>query len=230
MVEVIPFPDTLSIVDRTDPFLEQFNRSGGLAINGQEQIASALASRWSFTFSANIRDLADVRSFRRFASQVEGRYNYVEVAICDRARISRKMVGAVDADVTFSSGGGFSDGTTFAAAQPTSPVAVDGVEGDTTLTFDAGPLNGAMTAGVFVTIAGWLYVVEDWELSEDGLTIAATINPPLRRAVTADVDEVEFYARFIGRLDDDSRARVDLAQGKFGKVSITVLEDVARED
>lgn len=210
------------ISDRTDPRLVPNTRSGGPAINGEEQIISSLSSVWRWTAHLPIHNKATARSWRLTRALLEGRWNYLRTRICDRYRLSRREVGATySGDVPYSDGAFHSDGTGFALAQPSAPILAAAERHATTITISAPEFGGAMSAGLFFSINDRLYVVTGWE--QDGDEYELTFKPPLR----ADVEEgdtADFDAKAIWRLESDDEGKADLRQGRFGSVQINLVE------
>lgn len=271
MAEIVRMPRELRIASRSDPFLEQFTRTGGVAINGHEQVVSPLTERWRWQFSVAVLDARSVRVFRAFVSRLRGRGNYAEVRVCDQYRLTRKSIGLAyprpsvpHAPIDDGGGGGggggseawgdawgdawgvswgvgstpvptpestgayFSDGSGYALAQPTVHLTSPADLNDTEISFDGRSLAGMMDVGLFVSIGGWFHLIEGW--SQNGTIITAQINPPMRRARPIGYD-VEFDAKFVGRLETDMTGQInDLQGGKYGLVTISLFEDIGRAD
>lgn len=226
MVDVIDFPPNLKITDRADPQMIPNTRSGGVAMDGGEQLLSSLSERWEWRIAVPILTEDAARSIRVVKSALKGKFNYLRVRMCDQYRITRKDVGSYDSGVvTFSDGVPFSDESTFALSSPTSPVMVAAEESSMTLEIHASEFGGYMTAGVFFSVNDWLYQIDNWEL--DGDNYVLTISPPLREAVAAG-DEADFNAVAIWGLTADDVARLELLGGRFGTVDITLVEPVGR--
>jgi hypothetical protein len=92
-----------------------------------------------------------------------------------------------------------------------------------TVVVRASDLAEAITAGVLVSINYRLYQIDNW--SVDGSNYILEINPPLREAVTTD-DEVNFDAKCIWRLVADDEGRTNLTVGKYGMVTLNLVEPV----
>jgi hypothetical protein len=228
VVDIIDFPASLRITDRDDPFLVPNVRSGGVAMDGGEQVISPLTNRWRWRIVIPIRNKADARAYRTLILRLNGRYNYLRVPTCDRYRLSRKDVGATypgDA-VPFSDDSTFSDGSGFALAQPSAAVTAAGAAGDGTLTVDAAAFAGAITAGVFFAVNDWLYAITDW--SDDGSgNYVLTISPTLREAVTT-ADVADFRAPAIWALAADDSGIVSLRGGRLGEAVLDLIEPLGR--
>lgn len=227
MPEIIDMPGTLRVSDRGDPHLSWAGRSAGQALNGVEQVGTPLTARWTWKVVIPVRDAGTARSWRLVKSRLRGRYNYLRMRVCDRYRITRRAVGAVGSGpVSHSDGSFFSDGSGYAAAEPESTVTVAAAAGATTVTIDAGVVAEAMSAGVFVSIADWLYQVEAFE--ETAGDLALTLAPPLRVAAAAG-DAVRFDARALWVLADDDGGAMELALGRFGTLALDLLEPIGRD-
>jgi hypothetical protein len=174
-----------------------------------------------------VRDKADARSLRVIKSMLRGRFGYLRVKLCDRHRITRRDIGAVDQSdgVPFGDGAFFSDGSGFSLAAPSAPLAVAAAAGASEISVPASYISGAMTAGVFFSINDWVHQVDDWE--EDGSNYLLTISPPLREAVTTS-DEADFSARSIWQFTADDVGDITLRTGKSGAVELRLVEPVGR--
>ena len=223
----------LPISDRTDPILVPNTRSGGVALNGLEQVVSATTAIWKWpSISVPINTVGRARTWRAVNAKLEGRFNYLRLRICDQYRIGRQAVGAVynGNEVPHSDETLFSDGTGYKLAQPRAPILGAKARGSTTVRIAASNLNGGMSAGVFFSINDYLYVVTDWELAgtaEEFIDIS--FKPPLRVAATED-DEVDFDATSIWVLDTDDIGKMALRLGRFGQVELSLTEALGRSE
>lgn len=226
---IVDFPPNLKFTDRTDPQLIPNNRSGGVAIDGSEQVISPLSERWSYRVNVPIRNADEIRSLRVTVSKLKGRYNYLRLNLCDQYRITRKDVGAVNPGkswVPFSDDAPFSDGVGFALARVNSPVMIAAAEGADIVYIRASDFAGTMTAGVFFSIDGWLYLVDGWDLI--GSNYRIQFSPPLRRPATVS-STADFSARSIWILTDDEVGRLDLQIGRLGTVTFDLIEPILRD-
>jgi len=226
MVEVIDAAG-LVITDRSDPQLIHATLSGGPGLNGDEQILSALSARWEWSAVLLVRDEVAARSLRWLRSKAKGRFNYIRLRICDRYRITRKDIGAVDPPdgVPFGDGAHFSDGSTWSLSQPSAPLVTDAAAGDETITVPASYFSGAVSAGVFFGLNDWLHQVDGWE--EDGDNYVLTISPPLREDAAVG-DEADFSGRSIWQLASDEEGGIDLSLGRSGTTQLRLIEPIGR--
>lgn len=221
---------TLPISDRSDPILVPNTRSGGVALNGVEQIVSPLTATWKWKIAFPINNIGRARSWRAIQAQLEGRFGYLRTRICDQYRIGRNAVGAWSAlnPIPHSDDAFFSDFSGYALAQPQSEVQASAGRGATSLRIMASDLNGAMSAGVFFSVNDWLYVATDWQLAGNAEEfIDIQFKPPLRTAVTAG-DMVDFDAKAIWNADTDDAGRLQLRLGRFGEVELNLTEALGR--
>lgn len=228
MPDIIEWPGNLAISDRTDPQLVFNTRSGGVAMDGSEQILSALSSAWKWRIVVPVVRGDQAMAIRVVKSKLKGRFNYLRINVCDQYRISRKNIGAwnPDGDVPHFDGARFSDSTGYSLAQPRSNVTSDAGAGSETLIIDSAPLGDYMTAGVFFSLSDWLYQIDGW--TYDGSHYALSISPPLRQNAVAG-QEVDFNSRSIWRVDSDDYAPLDLQGGRFGAVELNLVEPVNRD-
>lgn len=230
MAEIIDL--TLPISGRSDPYLLQNTRSGGMSISGIEQVVSPLTSifKWSLTLPLNT--VGRVRSFRAIMARLEGRGNYLRTRICDRSRIGRRDVGATydGTEVPHSDDTFFSDDTGYGLAQPSSPVQVAAARGATSVRVLASDFAGAMSAGLFASINDYLLVITDWALAgDDDEYLDVTFKPPLRAAVD-EGDLLDLDARAVWVLDSDAGGQVDLRLGRFGDAQLSLTEAIGRAE
>lgn len=227
MVDTIEWPSALKITDRSDPIFIQNNVSGGMSISGDEQFVSALSGRWEWRVAVPVFTVLQLRELRKLKSKARGRFNYIRIPICDRARITLADVGGEYPDpgiphsdeTTHSDGAGYENGVT-------SILTADADAGDATIRIRASDLGDGMTSGIFFCLGDdWLYLVEDFEL--DGTDYVLTINPPIREDV-ASGGQVDFSASAIWSFGGDATGDIDLQIGRFGVVTIDLIEPVAR--
>ena len=217
------------IGDRTDPQLEFNNRSGGVALNGAEQILSPLSSRWRYVISVPANNKARVRALRTVKSKLKGRLNLLRLRVCDQYRINFRDIGLVPtptgtphSDETL-----FDDDVGYSIGMPPAPVVADGAAGTTVVVIDAAIYAAAMTAGVFFSINDRLYQVDDWELNDAETEITMQISPPLREAIVVG-DEVNFDATCLWQLAADEEGSLNLQIGRFGTVTMSLVEPIGR--
>jgi hypothetical protein len=214
---------SLPITDRTDPRLVSNTRSGGAAINGQEQIISPLSAVWKWTINLPLNNDTRVRGWRMLRHQLQGRWNYVRIRVCDCYRLNRAEVGATGlAPVLYADGVPHSDGAGFKLAQPSAEILALAPKGAKSIEIAATGLNDAMSAGLFFSIADRLYVVTDWE--RIGETYRLGFEPGLRVAAVPETDVVDFDAKSVWRLESDDEGRTDLRLGRFATAQINLIE------
>jgi hypothetical protein len=227
MVSIIDFPPNLILTDRwTEPHLAFQTRSGGMALNGDEQLLSGLSARWELRVEVAIHTEADARSFRAIKTALKGKFGYLRLPLIEPSRITRGDIGAVPGRVWFGGGTGFSDGSSFALAQPSAPLVAAASAGDDTITVAASYFSGAMTAGVYFGLNDWLHHVDGWE--EDGANFILTISPPLREDA-AEGDDADFTGRAVWQLAEDATGKADLSEGgQHGVAELMLIEPVGR--
>lgn len=255
MPEVFDWPGNLKISDRSDPMLVPMTRSGGMALNGDEQIISPLSARWEWSITVPIRTKDQARALRAILAQAKGRFNYLRVRVCDMYRISRREMGAspFTGEVPHSDMTYFSDGSGYQLSGGSAEIAST-IAGQTSFTVDPG---FEISSGTFFSIDDWLYVITDvddadispadgWVLETgswvdtgywlEGLdwaeypplsTTNRTIHfePPIRESGG---EEMLFNATAIWRLASDREGQLPLTIGKFGTVTINFVEPVGR--
>lgn len=227
MPEIIDFPHTLIITDRTDPILVQANRSAGVAMDGGEQIASSLSQQWRWSILVPVFTKAHARALRVVKTRAKGRFNYLRIRLCDQYRITWRDIGGVAPhSVPHSDGAYFSDGSGYAYSSPITTAAADAAEGATQVTVAGSVFGGYMTAGVWFSVDGWLYHVDNWTQVGDNYRL--DISPPVRAAITAG-DEADFNAVALWTMRTDDEADIELRVGKLGNVRINLSEPIGRD-
>lgn len=219
---------TLPVSDRTDPQLEFNNRSGGVGLDGVEQILSPLSERWRYQAVIPIHREAQARAIRSVKSRLKGRLNFLLVRLCDQYRLTKRDLGDLSDNVTpipFSDGALFSDGSGFAPTTANALVTVGAGENSETLTIRASDMGGAIVSGVFFSVNYWLHQIDDWVV--DGSNYVLTISPPLRQLVTAGT-LINLDAESLWQLADDDQGRLDLQIGRFGAVTLALVEPIGR--
>lgn len=226
---IIDLPPNLRITDRGDPHLSPLNRSGGQAMNGEEQVIGTGAARWVWNATLLVRNAADARSWRQAKSLLEGRVNYLRTHVCDRYRLNRREIGAypfTGEALPHSDGSFYSDGSGHELEQPNTILTADAAEGATAISIAAPPLGSYMSNGLFFSIDDWLYQVVGWEL--EGLEFNLTIKPGLK-AAAANLDQVLFDPRALWVVASDDEGQVSLSQGRFGAIQLSLIEAIGRD-
>lgn len=226
MVEVIPFPSILKISDRSEPMVIQNTRSGGMGLDGAEQVLSPLSGRWEWRVAIPIRNKDQARQLRVLKSRMKGRFNYVRMTLCDQYRITLQQVGGAypEPGIPHSDDTLFDDDTGYLNSV-TSPVQDDASAGATSITIRASDLAGQMAEGVYFSINEWLYLVESFE--EDGADYVVTFGPPLREDVLAGA-EANFSGVSLWSFVSDTTGDIDMQIGRFGTVALNFVEPVGR--
>ncbi|WP_241963243.1 hypothetical protein [Paracoccus suum] len=201
-------------------FIRNISRSGGVSLNGVEQVLTSTASWWeiSLTLSREF-DGERLKAFEAYISRMRGRQNVAAIPLCDPYRYGAKVSPLQQpwSDGTyFSDGTGWVDGT---ASQPMTVVNAAGV-GSRFLTFKlTQPVRPALRLGDMFSINGFLYRVT----SAGGNDIY--FEPPLRQAIPAgqviQTDPPVFYGRFA--TDDEGRRSRELMRWG-GQTTLTLIE------
>lgn len=218
------------ISDRTDPILVPNTRSGGVSLNGMEQVISPLTAIWKWRVVLPINTARRARAWRTVSAQLDGRFNYLRARVCDQYRIGRSDVGAsyVGTQVPHDDDTLFSDDTGYGLVQPSSLAQAPASRGATNVRVLASDFAGGMTAGVFFSINDYLYVVTDWASPDDDDTVIdITFKPGLRSAID-EGDTVDFDAKSLWVLDADDVGKMPLRLGRFGEVELSLTEALGR--
>jgi len=234
MPVIIDWPANLRISDRSDPMLMANTRSGGIALNGDEQIISTGSRIWQWQMQVPIYNAGHMRALRVVLAQLDGRFGYVRTRICDQYRISRRNMGAypIRGSVPHSDDAYFSDGSGYDLSGGTAYPINDSSPGQSQFQIDYGP-DVPMSAGIFISIKGWLYLItaidDPANLDDPGTVRNIHVSPPLRSAIGSD-DEILWDAAPIWRLASDGEGQAFLRVGKFGVVTINLTEPVGRDE
>lgn len=231
MPDIVDLPANLRVSDRSDPQLIANTRSGGMAINGFEQIISPLSQRWIWRATIPIHKKDQARSLRVVLAKLQGRFGYLRARVCDMYRVSRNEMGAIsvpDGKVPHSDGALFSDGSGYRPAGGTTNPVTGALAGTSTLVLDT---DIPLVAGTFFSINSWLYVITDIDdpvdLDNPGTERTVRIAPPLRDPVTVE-DEINFDAECLWQLASDDVGKLDLRLGKWGAVNLELIEPIGR--
>ena len=225
---IIDLPSVLRISDRSDPHLSPLNRSGGMAMNGEEQVIGTGASRWLWRAVLPIRNAAAARALRWVKGQLEGRVNYLRATVCDQFRLTRREVGWLgNGELPWDNDQPFDSGENWAGLQPISTLTSAASEGATSIIIDSDVINDVMALGVFFSFDDWLYQVDDYSISGSNMTL--TIKPPLK-SDGAVGDFVHFQPRSLWVLGSDDEAQLNLrAGGRLGAVELNLVEAIGRD-
>lgn len=221
MPEIISWPGNLVVTDRSNPMLVSNTRSGGRALNGQEQIISPGSKVWQWQVQVPIYRQDHIRALSILLDTLDGRYGYLMMRMCDTSRITRREMGAVPFSgpgVPHSDGAYFSDDTGYALAGGSAVPVGSYNAGASSMLMAGVPATG----GVPFSINGWMYRVTS--IDDDGVV---SFQPPLREAVSTD-DEILWKPEVIWRLATDQEGQAFLRLGKFGSVSINLMEPIMR--
>lgn len=232
MPDIVDFPGGIPRGDRTDPQLIANNRSGGMSINGFEQVIGSLSQRWEWSISFPIFKPYHMRGMRAFLAETQGRFNYVRIRLCDLYRMNRIEMGAIPGitgnySVPHSDGAYFSDGSGYHVAGGMTPISGAIAEGATSMMIDPG---FRIIPGTFFSINEWLYVIRriDDPVEGDPDTMRMIhFSPPLREPASSE-DEINFDAVCIWRMATDREGTANLRAGKFGSVTLNFVEPVGR--
>lgn len=230
MPEVIDWPGNLRIADRTHPQLMSNTRSGGMALNGAEQIVSPASAMWRWQVQIPLRTRADLRALSVLLDQLQGRYGYLRIRMCDATRLTRGDMGAVDSDVPHSDGAFFSDGVGYALADGYVNPEAGAAAGASSLSLD---LDGfPAVSGTPFSVDGWLYRIKSIDdpadLDNPGTVRTINFSPPLRDAVFTG-SEVRWGCDVVWRLATDEEGQATLRAGKLGTATLNLVEPIMRE-
>lgn len=232
MPDIVDFP-ILPLTDRSDPRLISANRSGGMSINGFEQIVSPLSERWRWSVSVSITRPHHARGLRMFLTKARGRLNYVRVRVCDLYRTYRSEMGATPHHVDgqslpHSDDAYFSDGAGYRYATGTTLLTAAASAGASSLVIDPGfvPIPGTL-----FSINDWLYVITDVDdpvdLDNPGTERTIHFRPGLREAAAIE-DELNFDAVCLWQLATDEEGQATLSGGRRGVATLNFVEPVWR--
>lgn len=201
------------------PFLRPLSRSGGVSLNGVEQVIASPALRWEFTISVGREFNGEtLRQFEALVARMRGRRNVAVISLCDPYRYGDQVSPAQE---PWSDGTWFTDGTGWAApgTQPMTTAAAAPVGAETLRTVLTNPRRPQLRVGDFFSVDQRLYRVE----TVDGTDI--TFGPPLRVALPAgtvlDTDPARGMFRFATD-GEGQRQREFMRWG--GEVSLTFHE------
>lgn len=227
---IYDWPSVLSISDRTDPRLQFNTRSGGMALNGVEQVLSPLSERWTWQIQVPVWNAVQGRALRSFVTKMQGRFNFARIGICDQFRIPPGAWGRDSRldwphGVPHSDGAYFSDGAGYALSQLVVNTVGNATINGGSITVPAAPLMGQMSDGLFISIDGFLYVITGWSVS--GANYVLQISPRLRAAVPSG-SQVLFSGNSVWQFASDGEGALPLQIGRFGVTTINLIEPYGR--
>ncbi|WP_107495648.1 hypothetical protein [Thalassobius sp. I31.1] len=215
-----------------DWFLLGDSHSGGVGLDGEEQIVGVENRRWVAKITLNEIWGPDIPKFRAFIDQLRGRVNAFRVPVCN---LYAYRFNGSDAEFwaslgypqsvidqgwePFDDGTVFDDGTGFELPvyEPAALVAAAPEGASTAVT---GNIAGRkMPVGTYFSVDGFLYRIES---NQDGVL---KFNPPLRKAlVSGQVLETD-RPEIIVRMKDDQSGRGAADYERFLKgISFEVSE------
>jgi hypothetical protein len=202
--------------------LDVRGRAASDSVDGSGQVVYGVQPRWMAELTIPVAGRERVLSFRALAAQLRGRVNLLRVCLCDPyAPTIRAMSGTAHDGLPYSDGTLHSDGTGFETV-PVIALTAPLAEGVETIAFDATTVAGLVTAGQYVSIDDWLYMIRS--LEGEGADSIMTIEPPLRRAALAG-DEIRLKAQSIMALTSDAETQLSLASaGRMGEAKLQLVE------
>lgn len=227
---IYDWPSALHISDRTDPRLQFNTRSGGVALNGVEQVLSPLSERWTWQIQVPVWNAVQGRALRALLAKLQGRFNFVRIGLCDQFRITPTQIGRDGRaqwprGVPHSDGAYFSDGAGYALSHVTVNTVGNAAINAGSITVPAEPFDGLMAEGLHFSIDGFLYVVTGWELVGDNYVLEFA---PRLRAAVPDGSQVKFAAEAVWQLASDGEGALPLQIGRFGVTTINLIEPYGR--
>lgn len=193
MPTTIDWPDSLPFTSYRLDLISR-TRTGGPSISGVEQVLAPLSSIWRLNASVQLSSDAQVRAFRAFRAQVQGRYNRVKFQLDAVAKIQA---------------------TASALANSPGSATAGAIVGATSVAVNKATLG--LLAGHWVTINNRLY-----EVVADTLG-AITIQPPLRDVVTT-ADAIHTAPYFIGRAATDEAFALPVDRIGHAALSLQFVE------
>lgn len=197
-------------------------RSGGPSMGGREQIVSSGNALWTATGTVRIRTPAMVREWRRMLWALEGRANALLIGPCDCRNGGFVPPGAPRISVPHDDTTPFDDGTMYSQGG-LSPTVVDNIGVAGTNIVNIYPLSGVnILPGTYIGFDNRLYGI--MSVVKMGFFLQLTLKPRLRDNVTTSSVVYLCDARAQMRLTDDSVGALELQLGRFGDVSLDLIE------
>lgn len=198
-------------------------RSGGPSMGGREQITSSGNALWTATGTARIRTPQMVREWRRMLWALQGRTNALLIGPCDCRNGGYVPPGAPSVHVPHDDLTPFDDGTLYSQGG-LFPKVVDTVGVAGTNVVNIFPLSGVdILPGTYIGFdnARFYGIVS---IQDKGFYKQLTLAPRLRQTVTTASTVQLCDARTQMRLTDDSIGSLELQLGRFGDVSLDLIE------
>lgn len=205
-----------------DWHLDVRGRAAAESVDGSGQVVYGLQPRWTAELVIPLAGRDRILTWRALAAQMRGRVNLLRLCLCDPyAPTIRAMTGEAGTGLTHSDGTGFSDGTHYQSV-PVITLAAPLAAGTETFTINGAEAANLLTAGQFISIDDWLYMVR--AIEGTGGATQITIEPPLRRAAVAG-NEIRLKAQAIMAFVSDAEAKAALGSaGRIGEAKLQMVE------
>ena len=227
-MKVFEWPDSLCPL-HSGWNIDARTKSGGVATNGYEQIVGPPNDIWRTELEFPINSKRRVRLWRALQAKLVGRMNAVWIRAYDKYAMTSMQAFGVDyeAGTPYDDDGTFDDGAPFAAPLIETPITANAQRHDAEILIDHSLMIAAPDAGIFISVGGWMYVIEGiFETDTVGIA-RVRVRPSLRDNVTAG-DLVNYQPKTLVRFATDGTGQLQLQYNAIGNPVIQVEEVLDR--
>jgi len=227
----IPFPAVLSPASTTF-HLENTSRTGGISINGAEQVVRSGAGRWRATMEFPVAKEEWILSFRAFVAEIGGRSGECEVPVLDLyapSDINGKRLSPYD---TATLGSGQSahllhDGAGLGQHEPTHVTLYENAAlRATRIKLTAGPSWTVPRPGQYFGINSRLYIATHSYRATEQDPWTVGFRPPLRAAASAGDRVITDRPVCTMRLAKDDTGELELRFARWGRATLEFVEAI----
>jgi hypothetical protein len=197
--------------------------SGGVAINGGEQILASPTPIWNAAIEV-IAVENEARAWLAFVDSLRGRSGAARLRLPRHwlDDLYERLGASANAGTTYSDGATHSDGSTFAPIAPVFRLLAPAAFWATELNLDMTGYEKALRAGDLIGCNGNLYRIESaWAAS--GTSMRVAINPPLRKTASL-ATQVTTDPTIVMRVEADREGWVSRTVEPIVRPTIKLIE------
>lgn len=219
MPDLIQWPRNL-VARATNLRVRPMTRSAGEAINGFEQVGSALSAKWQLQLTFNNLKFDRILAYRAILAAMNGRENWLRFPINDRTLWPTDAALGLARGIPHSDGALFSDGTGY-ATNDIGGVVVSGELGDKAVTIGLAGRATGFQAGQYFGAGEDLYISKSVIYDSSG-NAAVKFEPSFRR----DYDGATFRLRpyLICRATTDDTGDHNIEYGRQTAPALDLME------
>lgn len=221
-MRILEFPTWLLVPNAEEWQIDYRTKSGGMTLNGREQISGSPTFRWKAKLNFEFNDDLRIRTWKAIIAKAQGRLAAIQTRPLDI--VDPKKYISSNAQILYqNASGGFvphSNGVGFAAANPTISVGVY-PKNTNSITLNLSVYNNALQVANFFGIDGKMYIVTS--IYYVGSVATMEFEPPLQSATTAS-SKFTLKPTVHMRLNDDASGSHSIMLGKSMTASLDLVE------